>query len=121
MPPGGGASPPGMPPAGPNAAPMAQPTENAGAMQAGAAEVESCQSVLAQALTKMDPKSPQYEAIVKCLGLLAKAFGAQQAGDLVPAQIMQMAQAQQTSPLMQLLARQGAQGQQPPGGPPGAT
>ena len=120
MPPGGGGAPPppGIPP-GPAAAPMAQPTENAGAVQAGAAEVESCQSVLAQALTKMSPKSPQYEAIVKSLGILAKAFGEQQAQDLVPAQIMQLAQAQQSNPLMQVLAQQGAAGGGGP--PPGAT
>ena len=80
-------------------------------MQAGAAEIESCQSVMARALAKMDPKTPQYEAIVKCLGILAKAFGAQQASDLVPAQIMQLAQAQQSSPLMQVLAQQQAGGQ----------
>ncbi len=114
MPPAGGAPPMGNAP-GPAAAPMTQPTPNDGAMQAGAAEVESCQSVLARALAKMDPKSPEYEAVVKVLGILAKAFGAQQATDLVPAQIMQMAQAQQSSPLMQHLA------QRSQGGAPGAT
>ena len=111
MPPEGAAPPPG-----PAAAPMAQETENAGAMQAGAAEVESAQSMLAQALTKMKPGSPEYKALAECTAKLAKVFGNAQAAPLVPAQIMQLAQAQQSSPLMQVLAR--GQGNQ---APPGAT
>lgn len=94
---------------------MAQPTENAGALQQAAAEVESAMQVLTQAMSRLPVAGPEWEAVNKALGLLAKPFARQQAQDLVPAQILQMAQAQQASPLMQILAQQ-KQGQQPPQG-----
>ncbi len=96
----------GMPP-GPQAAPMAQPTENAGAVQQAAAEVESAMQVLSQAMARLQVGSPEWTAVNKALGILAKPFGVKQAGDLVPAQIMQLAQANAPSPMMQMLSQPG--------------
>lgn len=90
---------------------MSQPTENAGNIQQAAAIVEGAMQTLQQAMAKLPVASPEWTAINDALGKLAKPFAKQQAGDLVPAQILQMAQAQQASPLMQILAQQ-----QPPGG-----
>ena len=94
---------------------MAQPSENAGAMQQAAAEVESAMQVLQQAMARLPVASPEWTAVNDALGKLAKPFAKQQAQDLVPAQIMQMANAQKASPLMQILAQQG---QAPQGQPP---
>jgi len=84
-------------------------------MQQAAAEVESAMQVLQQAMSRLPVASPEWTAVNDALGKLAKPFAKQQAGELVPAQIMQMAQAQQASPLMQVLAQQ-KQGGQPPQG-----
>ncbi len=94
---------------------MAQPTENAGDMQQAAAEVESTMAVLSQAMARLPVGSPQWAAVNKALTVLSKAFAQQQGRDLVPAQIMQMAQANQSSPLMAMLQ------QQPQGGQNGAV
>lgn len=93
---------------------MAQPSQNAGAMQQAAAEVESAMQVLQQAMARLPVASPEWTAVNDALGKLAKPFAKQQATDLVPAQIMSMAASQKASPLMQILAQQN-QGQPPQG------
>jgi hypothetical protein len=85
---------------------MAQPTPNNGAIQQAAAEVESAMQVLTRAMARLPVGGPEWAAINKALTLLAKPFGQRQAADLVPAQIMQLAQSQQASPLMAMLNQQ---------------
>ena len=111
--PAGQAVPP-PPPSGPQAAPMAQPTPNQGNQQMGMVQVETAVQILEQALPALGTTTPEGKAVLTALSALAKQFSRQEAGPLVPAQIMEMAQASKPSALQQMLS----QGQQPGAGAP---
>ena len=112
--PGGPGGPPGAPPSpsvppGPQAAPMAQPSANRGNAMMGKAQVESAMQILEQALPQLGTSSPEGGAVIRALSALARHFNRPEGKELVPAQIMQMAQAAKPSPMQGMLS-------QPPGG-----
>lgn len=116
--PAGPAVPPSSP-AGPQAAPMAQPSPNQGNMQMGRVQVESAMQLLERALQAVGTTTAEGEAVLKALTALAKHFNRQKAQELVPAQILEMAHANQPSDLQQMLAqRPGAGGAQQTPQPP---
>src|SRR5512135_354746 len=101
--PGGGGGPPGAPPSpsvppGPQAAPMAQPSANRGNAMMGKAQVESAMQILEQALAQLGTSSPEGSAVIKALSALARSFSRPEGKELVPSQIMHMAQAARPSP-----------------------
>lgn len=110
---GGTAGAPGTPPSpavppGPQAAPMSQPSANAGNAQMGKAQVESAMKILEQAIAQLGSGTPEGAAVIRALNTLATKFNRQEGEELVPSQIMQMAQAAKPSPLAAMLARQPA-------------
>lgn len=110
-----GAAMPPQPPAGPAGAPMSQPTPNDGARQMGMVQVETAMQMLEKALPVLGSNTPEGKAALQALHGLSRAFQRQPSQDLVPAQIAEMARAQQQSPISQLMA----QGQgQPQGAAP---
>lgn len=97
---------------------MAQPTPNNGARQMGMVQVETAMQMLERALPVLGSNTPEGQAALTALKALSSKFSRQQAQDLVPAQIAEMARAQQQSPLTKLMA-QGGQGA-PQGAAPAA-
>jgi hypothetical protein len=95
---------------------MAQPTPNDGARQMGMVQVETAMQMLEKALPVLGSNTPEGKACLAALNTLSQKFQRQEAEQLVPAQIAEMARAQQASPLAQLMAKQGAAGQPPQGG-----
>lgn len=106
---------PPAPPPGPNGSPMAQPSPNDGARQMGMVQVETAMQMLERALPVLGSNTPEGKAALQALSGLSRIFQRQQAQPLVPAQIAEMARAQQQSPMSQLMAQgQQQQGAQPP-------
>lgn len=100
---------------------MAQPSQNAGSRQMGIVQVETAMQMLERALPVLGSNTPEGKAALKALSGLSSHFNRQEAKDLVPAQIAEMARAQRASPQAQALAGGGApQGGPPPVAPPGA-
>ena len=112
MPQAQGAPVPTPPPAGPMGSSMAQPTPNDGSRQMAMVQVETAQQMLEQAMPALGADSDEYKAVERAMKALAKNFKRSQASGLVPAQIAEMARAQQQSPLTQFMG--GAGGAQPP-------
>jgi hypothetical protein len=104
-----GAPQPPQTPAGPQGAPMAQPSPNDGAKQMGIVQVETAMQLMEQALPTLGSNTEEGAAVLKAMTALAKAFNRQKSKDLVPAQIQEMARTQQQSPMAQAMAG-------PPGG-----
>ena len=114
-------APQATPPAqGPAAAPMAHPTPNEGGKQMGAVTVESAMQMLEQALPSVGSNTPEGGAILDALSKLSKHFNRQKSKDLVPAQLMELARAQKSSPLAGMIqgGGMGGQGTPPPGAQP---
>lgn len=95
---------------------MAQPSANEGSMQMGRVNVEAGMEMLEQAIPTLGSDTPEGHAVIKALSILAKVFQRQEAQGLVPAQIQELARAQQQSPLMGIMG-----GQQAPQGAPGGA
>ena len=94
---------------------MAQPSQNRGNAMMGKAQVESAMKILEQALPQLGTGSPEGSAVVKALSALAQKFNRQEGQELVPSEIMHMAQAAKPSPVAQMLAqRQAGAGGMPP-------
>lgn len=93
---------------------MAQPTPNDGARQMGMVQVETAMQMLERALPVLGSNTPEGKAALGALSMLSKIFQRQQSQDLVPAQIAEMARAQQQSPMTQMMAQGQPQGAQPP-------
>ena len=100
-------------PSGPTGAPMSQPSPNDGARQIGMVQVETGMQMLERALPALGMNTPEHAAVLKALSALSSAFQRQKSEALVPAQIAEMAKAQQGSPVQQMIPGGGA-GQQPP-------
>jgi len=115
-----GAPMPEAPPQGPAAAPMAQPTPNEGGKQMGAVNVESAMQMLEQALPSVGSNTPEGAAILDALSKLSKHFNRQKSKELVPAQLMELARAQKSSPLAGMIGggMGGAGATPPPGAQP---
>lgn len=105
-----GAMNPPMPPAGPQGAPMAQPTPNEGARQMAAVQVEAAMQMLEQALPALGSNTEEGAAVLRAMGTLSKSFQRSRSKDLVPAQIAEMARAQKQSPIADLMAGGAPQG-----------
>ncbi len=103
-----GAPSPVPPPPGPAGAPMAQPTPNDGARQMGMVQVETAMQMLEKALPVLGSNTEEGKAALRALHTLSQKFQRQKSEGLVPAQIAEMARAQQQSPIAQLMA--GGQG-----------
>src|SRR5262245_58828366 len=103
--PNGQPVPPEVPP-GPQGAPMAQPTPNDGERQMAMVQVETAMQMLEQALAGLGSGTPEGSAALKALSTLSKVVNRQEAEGLVPAQIAEMARAQQQTPLSQMLQGQ---------------
>lgn len=109
-----GAPNPTPPPPGPAGAPMAQPTPNDGSRQMGMVQVETAMQMLEKALPVLGSNTPEGKACLSALNTLSQKFQRQQAAGLVPAQIAELARAQQQSPVGQMMNQGGA----PEGGAP---
>jgi hypothetical protein len=92
---------------------MSQPTPNDGSTQMAMVQVETAQQMLEQACASLPRDSKQYSAAEKALKALSKDFPRQRSGELVNAQLAEMARAQQQAPVAQFMgsAPQGAQPQ----------
>lgn len=95
---------------------MAQPTPNDGARQMGMVQVETAMQMLERALPVLGSNTPEGKAALTALNALSKHFNRQKSEGLVPAQIAEMARAQQASPMAQMMS----QGPQPPQQPQGS-
>lgn len=82
---------------------MTQPQPNDGARQMGMVQVETAMQMLEKALPALGSNTPEGAAALKALSTLSSKFNRQKSQDLVPAQIAEMARAQQQSPLAQLM------------------
>lgn len=80
-------------PSGPGASPAMSPGAGAGNAAATAAMVKSVIPSLHRALSALPINSPEYKAVDKALAALTPAFGQQEGKNLVPAAILQQAQA----------------------------
>ena len=109
-----------QPSPGPTAAPMAQPTPNAGNAQMGKVRVSSALQLLTQALQDLGATSLEGQAVVRAMGNLAKHFGRSKDESLVPAQLSEMVRANQGGQLQGLLQQQQQQPPPPMGAQPGA-
>ena len=99
-PPGAQSAPnPPMPPGGPAAAPMSQPSPNEGERQMGMVNVESAMQMLEQAIAELGSNTEEGKAVLEALTKLSKHFNRPQAAELVPAQVMELARKQRQSPL----------------------
>lgn len=108
-------------PAGPGPSPALSPGAGAGNQAAASAILKSVIPSLHQALMAFAPNSPTYKAVDKALAALTPVFGAQQGQNLVPAAILQQAQAAKSgaSPISSAappLAPAPPPGQSAPGG-----
>lgn len=99
----GSAPNPVPPPAGPLGSPMSQPTPNEGSRQMAMVQVETAMQMLEQACAALGSDTKEYTAAEDALTKLSKVFNRQKARDLVPAQIAEMARAQQQSPIASLI------------------
>ena len=97
---------PPMPPGGPVAAPMAQPTPNDGARQMGMVNVESAMQMLEQAIASLGSNTEEGKAVLEALTKLSKHFNRPQAAELVPAQVLELARKQRQSPLASMMDQQ---------------
>ena len=86
---------------------MLQPSPNDGARQMGFVQVETAMQMLEQALPSLGSNTPEGKACLEALTKLSKAFARQPSQDLVPAQIAEMARAQQQSPIAQMMGAAG--------------
>jgi hypothetical protein len=89
---------------------MAQPTANEGSRQMGMVQVETAMQMLEQACATLGTGTKEYTAAEKALGALSKVFNRSKAKELVPAQIAEMARAQQQSPIAPLMSGGAPQG-----------
>lgn len=89
---------------------MMQPTPNDGARMQAMVEVETAMQMLEQALPKLGSNTPEGEACLKALGFLSRVYKRQQSQELVPAQIAELARAQQQTPLQQMMGGAAPQG-----------
>lgn len=85
----------GTPP-GPGASPMVSPGAGHGNQAAASAMLKSVIPQLHQALMAFPVNSPEYKSVDKALAALTPAFGQSQGSNLVPAAILQQAQAAKT-------------------------
>jgi hypothetical protein len=92
---------------------MTQPTPNDGSRQMGFVQVETAMQMLEQALPTLGSNTPEGEACLKALQALSRVMNRQKSQDLVPAQIAELARAQQQSPLAQMMGGGGAPAQAP--------
>lgn len=92
---------------------MAQPTPNEGSRQMAMVQVETAMQMLEEACTKLGNDSKEYAAAEKALNSLSKVFNRQKAKELVPAQIAELARAQQQSPIAGLMSGGAPGGAQP--------
>ena len=100
-------------PAGPQGAPMAQPSPNDGANQMGLVQLETAMQMIERALGSI-PAGPEHDAAIKALSALSKVVNRQQQEDLVPAQLAELMRTQQTSPMQQIMGGGGAPQQAQP-------
>lgn len=103
-------------PAGPGASPVVSPGAGAGNQAAARGILKSVIPSLHQALMVFAVNSPEYKAVDRALAALTPAFGKADGGNLVPAALLQQANAvkQGQSPLG------GAAPPMSPAPPPGA-
>lgn len=94
---------------------MAQPTPNDGARQMGMVQVETAMQMLEKALPTLGSNTPEGQACLSALKTLSGKFQRQKSQELVPAQIAEMARAQQASPIAQMMQGGGAGGGAPQG------
>jgi hypothetical protein len=80
-------------PAQPGGSPVLAPGGGAGNMAAASGILKSVIPSLHQALQAFPVNSPQYKAVDRALAALTPTFGQQQGQNLVPAAILQQAQA----------------------------
>ena len=86
----------------------------------GMVQVETAMQMLEKALPVLGSNTEEGKACLSALNTLSKKFQRQKSADLVPAQIAEMARAQQSSPLSQIMAGGGgAPGGAPQGAPQG--
>lgn len=97
---------PQMPPGGPSAAPLAQPTPNEGARQMGMVSVESAMQLLEQSLSNLGSNTPEGTAVLEALTKLSKHFNRPEAEDLIPAQVLELARTQRQSPIAKMMTEQ---------------
>ena len=90
-------------PAGPQGAPMAQPSPNDGSNQMGLVQLETAMQMIERALGSIG-KGPEHDAAIKALSCLSKVVNRQQSEDLVPAQLAELMRTQQASPMQQIMA-----------------
>src|SRR5688572_515091 len=102
-------------PQGPVGSPMAQPSPNDGERRMGMVQVETAMQMLEKALPTLGSNTPEGKAALGALNTLSKIFQRQPNQDLVPAQIAELARAQQQSPIAQMMGQQG--GGQPAAAP----
>jgi len=76
----------------------------------GMVNVESAMQLLNQALAHLGSTSPEGAAVLRAMGTLSKHFSNPKAKELIPAQLMELMQAQQASPMAGMMQPQ-AQGQ----------
>lgn len=80
-------------PAGPGASPVVSPGAGAGNQAAASAAVKAAVAQLHQALMAFPVNSPNYKAVDQALAKLTPMFGGAEQSNLVPAAILQQAQA----------------------------
>lgn len=85
--PGASPAPGGM---GPSGSPNSQPMQPKGNQEKAKAVVMQGRKLLAQSLADLEPGTEEFEAVHKCVGILAKAFPAPPQQDLAPAQLVSM-------------------------------
>jgi hypothetical protein len=112
--PQGAPVPPQLPP-GPQGSPMTQPSPNEGKRQMGMVKVEGAMQMLEQAIPDLGSNTPEGAAVTRALSALSSKFNRAKSEGLVPAQILELAKAQQPSPIAGMLG--GAGGPQPAGAP----
>lgn len=122
-----GGMPGGMPGAsqgggGPAASPIPQQQEKAGLKAHAATNLAIAQNMMEQAITAYHPGDKEYKAILKCLNLLEPLASKSDSSDLVPAEVMRMAQGttqtgggnEMQQKIMQMMKAQGQPGAQQP-------
>lgn len=88
------------------ASPMAQPSPNEGGRQMGMVNVESAMQMLEQSIAELGSNTEEGKAVLEALTKLSKLFNRPQAAELVPAQILELARKQRSSPLSQVMDQQ---------------
>jgi hypothetical protein len=80
----------GNAPQAPAGSPMSKPEPKKGLKAGALANMRIAQNMLEQALTAFAPEDAEYKTILDCLTKLTKTAGKNDAGDLVPAEVMRM-------------------------------